>query len=406
MKKFLVGALAAFVMAASPALAAEYPVYLGEELLTNAQAQDGVTFLPLRVVAEGLGYDVNYIPASRQIEISSDGMRLVFSIGSREMKMDYGYGSEVQEISAAPYAKAGVSYVPLRVVAENMDSAVFWQAEAKRVKILPRQHALISAGYDTWEMDWSITEDGAVYDLEDGRLLMQLDVPEGYAFEQCLDINHTKRGNWILSVWYVKEGADDKISHIWLNDETLAKNVLWTDGNEDGRDYVVVDGANVWLSSSDTLYCLDDTPGKVVAEFKLADLTGVSGQSLYMNGATAGKALLVQSDASRWWTVDVAGKVVEITDHLFTDEVKAEVNEQLYKYVRELPAAKKYATKEEFLATYWQNMIYKRYCNEYPTDPYLAVDSVWVGDGVVHLKLVVMTDGYNSRYSTEVSCEL
>ena len=85
--------------------------------------KNGRTLVPLRIISERLGYSVNYDPGSRKINISNDqGIRIVLTIGSRQATVN----DRSVELDALPEIRNGVTFVPIRFIAESFDSVVEW----------------------------------------------------------------------------------------------------------------------------------------------------------------------------------------------------------------------------------------------------------------------------------------
>jgi len=97
----------------------------------SVEIKDGNVIIPIRVVTENLGFQVNWDAATRGIDIS-DGSRLIrLTIDSKTAYVD----GEEKQLLAAPALKKGVTGVPLRFVSEQMGMGVQWDAATKTAKV-------------------------------------------------------------------------------------------------------------------------------------------------------------------------------------------------------------------------------------------------------------------------------
>ena len=92
----------------------------------------GRTMVPLRAVGEALGAQFVWDGAARQVTYKRDGTEIVLTLGSMEILVN----GERREIDAAPQSAAGRTFVPLRVVTENLGFALKWDNAAKQATLL------------------------------------------------------------------------------------------------------------------------------------------------------------------------------------------------------------------------------------------------------------------------------
>jgi hypothetical protein len=88
------------------------------------------TFVPLREIAEALGYRVSWDQALQTIVISSDIIKVKFQIGSRTVE-----GSVKADMDAVPFVKDGKTMVPIRDLAKLLGLDIFWLPEHSTVYI-------------------------------------------------------------------------------------------------------------------------------------------------------------------------------------------------------------------------------------------------------------------------------
>ncbi len=95
----------------------------------------GRTMVPVRALSEAMSYKVDFNDNERTIDITRDGMRIRLQEGSRMISSQSTADEpEVnQEIDAAPFIKAGRTYVPLRFFSEAFGVDVRWDQKTKTV---------------------------------------------------------------------------------------------------------------------------------------------------------------------------------------------------------------------------------------------------------------------------------
>lgn len=95
------------------------------------EEQTNRTFVPIRFLSEQFGYQVNWNPDDQQIQVIHKQDILSLHIGQQDVHFN---DNEIPN-DTAPFSKNGVSYVPLRVIAESMGMTVEWDATNQQVKI-------------------------------------------------------------------------------------------------------------------------------------------------------------------------------------------------------------------------------------------------------------------------------
>jgi len=109
-------------------------VYLNGSQLSFSQTPyvaDGVTLVPMRVIFEALGAEVNYDASSQKITANKNGTVIELVIGKKTAKIN---GQSVN-LDAAAVTKNGSTMVPLRFVAEASQADVDWDNSTRSVKI-------------------------------------------------------------------------------------------------------------------------------------------------------------------------------------------------------------------------------------------------------------------------------
>lgn len=81
--------------------------------------------IPLRLVSENLGADVNWKADTSEVEVLNKGKKIVFYINSNEYRID----DMVYTIDSAPFIVKDTTYVPARALANAMDAKLEWNEE-------------------------------------------------------------------------------------------------------------------------------------------------------------------------------------------------------------------------------------------------------------------------------------
>lgn len=90
------------------------------------------TLVPIRVISESLGYDVEWINSERKVIISkANSGSITLHIG----RSSYQLNNEQKQSDVAPFIRGDRTFVPLRLVAESFDMAVTWSDKDRTVSI-------------------------------------------------------------------------------------------------------------------------------------------------------------------------------------------------------------------------------------------------------------------------------
>lgn len=93
---------------------------------------NGRTFLPIRAVIEAMGGEVEWRNSDKRVSIYLNNKTIHLWIGNKTAKVN---GSN-KETDVAPYiSDSGRTMLPLRFIAENLDSEVDWDGPTKKVTI-------------------------------------------------------------------------------------------------------------------------------------------------------------------------------------------------------------------------------------------------------------------------------
>jgi len=90
------------------------------------------TFVPIRLVGESFGADVNYDAATKTVGVLLGATQFEFVIGSKTAKVN---GDPVVMDAAAYISKAGRTLIPIRFVSEKSGLNVAWNNAARKVTV-------------------------------------------------------------------------------------------------------------------------------------------------------------------------------------------------------------------------------------------------------------------------------
>ncbi|WP_181438656.1 stalk domain-containing protein [Paenibacillus sambharensis] len=93
----------------------------------------GVTFVPVRVISERLGYKVHYDRAGKQVSLVKSGMSYTLVNGSTTVKLGKDEVHHTVQLQEAPFIRRGRLYLPVRFFAEQTGLDVQWLADVKAV---------------------------------------------------------------------------------------------------------------------------------------------------------------------------------------------------------------------------------------------------------------------------------
>lgn len=97
---------------------------------TAAKIVNGRTMIPIRFVAESLGFQVEWNKTDKTVTIGEGG-KIVLTVGSAQASVN----GKAVTLDAPPMIENGRTLVPLRFISENMDAEVDWDSEAKCANI-------------------------------------------------------------------------------------------------------------------------------------------------------------------------------------------------------------------------------------------------------------------------------
>ncbi|MDO5037321.1 MAG: stalk domain-containing protein [Tissierellia bacterium] len=133
--------------------------------------KDGRTMLPVRYVAQALGFEVDWNEASRTVLLKGDGRQVQIPVDTNKIIVDgVTYESDVQ-----PEIKDGRTFLPLRVIAEALDFEVVWDPATKTVTLKEEDYrAKIPVDTNKITVGGLVYESDVQPEIKDGRTLLPL----------------------------------------------------------------------------------------------------------------------------------------------------------------------------------------------------------------------------------------
>jgi hypothetical protein len=91
----------------------------------------GRTLVPIRIISEALGAQVNWDPAAKTVTITLNNKVIVMTIDKLTATID---GKQML-LDAPPVIKMGRTFVPLRFISEAFGAEVLWDAATRTVTV-------------------------------------------------------------------------------------------------------------------------------------------------------------------------------------------------------------------------------------------------------------------------------
>jgi hypothetical protein len=97
--------------------------------------KNGRTMLPMRFIGESLGASVGWKPETKTVIYDLDTIHIELTIGSTSATVKKGDKTDKIKLDAPPEIIKGRTFVPLRVISENLGADVKWDAAAKKITV-------------------------------------------------------------------------------------------------------------------------------------------------------------------------------------------------------------------------------------------------------------------------------
>ena len=132
--KFISAALLTMSLAAAPAFASDIKLEINGSIVQPTVApviENGTTLVPLRIVSQNLGSQVDWNGADRSITITKDGKEILLTVDSKKAVV----AGQEKELLLAPKIINSTTMVPIRFVSENLDAYVNWDSASRTVQV-------------------------------------------------------------------------------------------------------------------------------------------------------------------------------------------------------------------------------------------------------------------------------
>lgn len=132
--KFISAALLTMSLVAAPAFASDIKLEINGSIVQPTVApviENGTTLVPLRIVSQNLGSQVDWNGADRSITITKDGKEILLTVDSKKAVV----AGQEKELLLAPKIINSTTMVPIRFVSENLDAYVNWDSASRTVQV-------------------------------------------------------------------------------------------------------------------------------------------------------------------------------------------------------------------------------------------------------------------------------
>lgn len=114
--------------------------------VTASYIVDDTTLVPLRVISEGLGADVNWDESENTITVEKDGNVISLQIGSTTATIN----GKAYTLPAAAEIKDDTAMVPIRFISEGLNANVVWDKDTMKVTVSDYEEALAKIDNTKW----------------------------------------------------------------------------------------------------------------------------------------------------------------------------------------------------------------------------------------------------------------
>jgi len=247
----------------------DYPITLEFSPNEEPRLVSGRVLVPLRRLAEYFNYQVDYFPESKAVKLADElGKTVELTLGQSQTIVN---GRQVS-MDVPAEAVDGVTFVPLRFIAENFDMAVEWQSSTRSVLLY--DYIVSSPGYIFDRRSLSLLERGE-QDIGH-KLVAEYSQQDSNWCLPWISAATTARGNNVVVVsnnygephiWndyyyhYIADGQLVAQSH-----NLHSKNWNWQFSG------VSADGSRIILGDGKTATVYDDQTQQIIIQYDLQAL--------------------------------------------------------------------------------------------------------------------------------------
>jgi len=249
----------------TPATAAQ-PIRVildGITLLFDVQPNtvDGRTMVPMRVIFEALGAEVQWNAATSTITATKDDLVIQTTIGNKTMRIN----GVAKEMDTAPISIAGRTLVPVRFISEAFNCEVRWDPDTRTVHISsPNPTYPANPATHTERVEhWGGWVEELVYDAHGNLVMLSWYAPAGHLDERRV---YNERGYvieisiydytgdlwWRTEYEYDVHGNEIEVRNYGSNGELERRTVLEYDNRNNLKTEVTYfhnEGPITWYSS-------------------------------------------------------------------------------------------------------------------------------------------------------------
>ena len=191
---------------------------------------DDRTLMPVRAIIEALGGDISWNGEKKEVSISVNGKEITLIIGNKEIQV----GDAIVISDVAPIILNSRTFLPLRLIAENINCLVAWEGKTRMVTIFydEEQHMLdlvnavrAEQGIAPLEFDMELQEVARIKakDMVDNDYFSHTSPTYGSPFDMMkdFDIKYSYAGENIAKNISVQKAFD-----AWMNSDGHRKNIL------------------------------------------------------------------------------------------------------------------------------------------------------------------------------------
>jgi hypothetical protein len=120
---------------------------------------NSTTLVPLRIISEGFGAEVEWNSDDKSVTITDNGKVIKLTINSKTATVN----GQALELAVAPEIKNDTTMVPIRFIAEALDTNVTWNSENKTITITNKTNEAETALNKIDNTKWNYNSEDKVY---------------------------------------------------------------------------------------------------------------------------------------------------------------------------------------------------------------------------------------------------
>lgn len=389
--------LLAVLLVPRPTLAAEtLPVYLdGQKLPGQALVRSGVSYLPMRVIYEAMGAQVQWDAKGQTVyAVLPNGHTAKIPVKGEWAEVTYHEGNEVYTVRSAnlegrrPFTQNGKVYLPVRLVADMLGYEVDYNGQRVALATPKLTYKDAAGGVYTLNLlSGELSLGGKQLSVID---LPSIDNPDSWYLPRDFKVSKTVHGNYLFETGGIGSGALTFSYSVtaWIPGEALAQSrgkkivqacasATWGDVSKP-----VIQGDMIYLpDNNQIIHGVNDANGFETMR-GLNDIYGEESFYNYRFVWWANDRFAVIGSDEDFDVYDMLhNKLYRMQDELITEELKAKINKTMLK--------KSIMRDDEDLDYWWKCFgatalhAADMHCAYFRFDPNQAVGK----DGTLHFEL-------------------